>query len=287
MVNVLLKLREAQKSFSPSERGVAGYILNNPDKAANQSIHDLADASYSSPSTVIRVCKRIGCSGYRELRKELVYEMGALRHASKARLSPKGKGMSTEAVAQQVTQQNILSLNDSLHLLDWDAIAACITLLHGCHHILLFGIGSSLCVARDAYLKFTRINRACLISDDWHVQLLHARNATRKDVAIVISYSGETEEVIACMETLKKSAVPIIAVTRCASSRASRLATYNLYVPSAEPLLRSAAMTSRISQLNIIDILFTLFVNYEPDAYVQQITKTHMSKQEQVNDLYD
>ncbi len=54
---------------------------------------------------------------------------------------------------------------------------------------------------------------------------------------------------------------PIIAITRCISSPVSELADYKLYTTANESTFRSGAMSSRISQLNIIDILYTAFAN--------------------------
>ena len=43
-------------------------------------------------------------------------------------------------------------------------------------------------------------------------------------------------------------------------------------------LFRSAAMSSRISQLNIIDILYTAYANRQYEYSLKQLRKTHIKK---------
>lgn len=122
------------------------------------------------------------------------------------------------------------------------------------------------------------MNTPCVINEDWHSQLLQARNATKNDVAIVFSYSGNTVEVVECMKTLKSNATPIIAITRRVNTPVSKLADQKLYIAANESIFRSGAMSSRISQLNVIDILYSALNNTQYDQSRVQISKTHIHK---------
>ena len=116
-------------------------------------------------------------------------------------------------------------------------------------------------MANDAYLKFLRIDKPCSCCEDIHSQYVIARNSKPNDVAIVISYSGRTEEIVRCAEYLKAQGTPIIAITRFELSPISRMAACCLNVMASEELYRSGAMSSRIAQLNMIDILYTACIN--------------------------
>ena len=56
MQNVLLRLREVQPSLSSTERQIAQFILDNPDETTTLTIRELARRSFSSPSSVVRIC---------------------------------------------------------------------------------------------------------------------------------------------------------------------------------------------------------------------------------------
>lgn len=78
MQNVLLRLREVQPSLSSTERQIAQFILENPDETTTLTIRDLARRSFSSPSSVVRICRVIGFQGYKELRHALTLELATL-----------------------------------------------------------------------------------------------------------------------------------------------------------------------------------------------------------------
>ena len=57
-----------------------------------------------------------------------------------------------------------------------------------------------------------------------------------------------------------------------------KYADYALPVGSTEMILRSGAMSSRISQLNIIDILYTAYINRNYDACVKKFADNYIEK---------
>ena len=261
MKSALLKLRETQNSMSATERAVSDYLLTHQGEAMGLSIHQLAEKTFASPSTIIRMCQRIGFAGYKEFRQAVTCEV-AVRRFSQAGQSPREISPSDtmEDIVEKVTHKNILSLEDSKNLLDAETLNACVELLQNARTVLLFGQGASLYAARDAYLKFLRLNKPCVINDDWPSQLLQAKNSSPQDVAIVVSFSGETAEVIQSMRALRENGTPIIAITRCAPSPVAELAHYRLYTTDDAATLHDGTMSSRISQLNVFDVLYTAFV---------------------------
>ena len=121
------------------------------------------------------VYQRIGFAGYKEFRQAVTCEV-AVRRFSHAGQSPQEifPSDSMEDIVEKVTQKNILSLEDSKNLLDAETLNACVERLTSARTVLLFGLGASLYAARDAYLKFLRLGKPCVINDDWSSQLLQA-----------------------------------------------------------------------------------------------------------------
>ena len=77
MKNVLILLQEYSAGASPAEQGVIRFILNAPETAANSNIRRLSELSYTSQSTIVRLCAKIGFSGYKEFRQVLYVELEA------------------------------------------------------------------------------------------------------------------------------------------------------------------------------------------------------------------
>ncbi len=278
MSNALLRLRERSKSFSSTEREVAGKILANPQMVVDMSIHELAKHTFSSASTIVRLCAHTGYSGYKEFRKALTYELAQKEQSRRDEQKEIERTDSIEDIIDKITYLNISSLEETKELLDVQVLRKCVDLIRDARVIYLFGLGASLCAAKDAYLKFLRLNKLCIINEDWHSQLLMARNAGPEDLALVISYSGATVEIIECMKALKENKTPIIAITRCVQSPVSELADQKLYTAANESLFRSGAISSRMSQLNIVDILYTALANEAYEQSLEQLSKTHIHK---------
>ncbi len=278
MSSALLRLRECSQRFSSTERGVAERILSDPQLVVDLSIHELAQKTFSSPSTIVRMCSHTGFSGYKEFRRAVTYELARREQTRQNEQKDIQRSDSLEQIIDKITYANILSLEETRDLMDVSILRAGAEVLRRARVIYLFGLGASLCAAKDAYLKFLRLNKLCVINEDWHSQLVQSCNATDQDAALVFSYSGVTTEVIECMRNLKKNGTPIIAITRCVSSPVSDLADYRLYTAANESLFRSGAMSSRMSQLNVVDILFTILANEDYERSLNQLSRTHIEK---------
>lgn len=278
MKSALLMLRETVGILSNTEQEVASYLLAHPQEIVDLSIHELAKRTFSSSSTIVRLCHRLGFEGFKEFRKMVTYELAMRERNQKAGSKELDRSDSLDEIVEKITYKNIMSLEDTKNLMDMQVLQECLRLIQNARYIYLFGVGASLCAAKDAYLKFLRLNKPCVINEDWHSQLLQAYNATSQDLGLVISYSGNTVEVIECMKALKENGTPIIAITRCVNTPVSELADQKLYTTANESTFRSGAMSSRISQLNIIDILYTALANSRYDQSLQQLARTHIHK---------
>ncbi len=280
MKNVLIRMNQYRAQASGAERGVLDWVLENPEAASQCSIHRLAEQSYTSPSTVVRICRKLGFEGYRDLQKSLLCEL-AIHQENKA--DPSGQLEYTDQltdIIDKVTYRNIASLENSRMLIEPEVIRRSVDLICASSTVLLFGMGASFLVAQDAYQKFIRVGKRCALSEDIHCQYVHARNAGPSDVAIIISYTGYTEEILRCARDLRRQGTPIVAITRFEPSPLSQMSDCNLYVVAMEETFRSGAMSSRIAQLNMIDILFTAYFNRSYDLSIRHFEKTQISKQD-------
>ena len=48
-------------------------------------VHELAERTFSSASTIIRMCRRIGFDGYKDFRRAVTYEAALRRHNEEER----------------------------------------------------------------------------------------------------------------------------------------------------------------------------------------------------------
>lgn len=65
---MLIHKLKKQEDFSSSEKEVANYILEHPKEIINMSIREIAKKTYSSPTTILRLCRKVGMKGFQEFR---------------------------------------------------------------------------------------------------------------------------------------------------------------------------------------------------------------------------
>lgn len=268
---LFVHMRERKRDASPAMRSIIELVERDPQAVSTKSIHELAESTNTSASTVVRFCRQLGCSGYREFQRELVYEIASTGEEDGVALDDITADDVSSSVVRKVIASNIRSLEATERLLDVSTLDACAEMLKAARVINLFGVGASLLVARDLELKLIRADRECHVYDDWHNQMLIAKNMHEDDLAIVFSYSGMTKEMITVARLAHERGAKVIAVTRAIGAGGLyEEADWVLGVAASEPLVRSGAMASRMSQLAVVDALYAVYVtkDYERSAKV-------------------
>ena len=100
------------------------------------------------------------------------------------------------------------------------------------------------------------------------------------DLAVAISYSGLTKEVVTCAKTAKENGATVIVITRNSpGTDLVRYADRTLSVAATELITRSGAMSSRISQLNVVDVLYASYVSDNYEQCMNIFEKNRISKE--------
>ncbi|MGN7457297.1 MurR/RpiR family transcriptional regulator [Paenibacillus pasadenensis] len=255
--NVLIKIRERKDSLTPVERRVAEYILENKEEIPHLSIKNLAMGSRTSDASVLRFCKTMGYNGYRSFIVSISAAMGGKEEPDSGQYTDIQPGDDLQTIISNTARNNIRSIEDTLSLIDRDAVDQAVQVLRTCSRIFLFGIGASGLICLDAEQKFTRINKNCHAYLDGHSQLTAATLVSDKDAAIFISNSGGTEEILDALDIVSKTGARTIAITKYGKSELSERADLLLSISTPEVTIRSGAMGSRIAMLTVVDMLFT------------------------------
>lgn len=280
MANVFIKLNSYIQSATSSEKEIINYILNNYNDVINYDVRTLAEKTFSSASTIIRLCKKLGFSGFAEMKNALIYEV-ALKESNKKQLIKNVEEThNVKDTIEMILQKTQISLTNTSKLQNEEDILAVIDMIEKSENINLFGMGSSLLAARDMKQKFLRVGKILNIDDDWHIQYLFAKNSDSNTLAIVFSYSGNTKEIIDCVKVLKENSAKIVAITGFLNSYVAKNSDIVLQVAPSEVIPRTGAFSSRISQLHIIDVLYNIYINRHYDKYIEKLSDNFIGKED-------
>lgn len=278
-MNLLLQMRNV-KDLSPSERHVVDYIFDNLQDVSNIGIVELAQKTFTSTSTVKRLCAKLGIDSYIDFRLQLSIDLRAYLKESiiKEANIPVKKHDSIEEIIRKVSYFNAKSIIDSKDINDKEEFESVVHLMTKAKRMDFFGVGPSNLVAKDAALKCLRLGIDSSAYDNELEMYIKSKSSKSDSLAFLISYTGETGDIIKVAEELALRKVPTVSLTGLTDNTLSKLCMYNLFVDASEPADRIGAMYSRTSTLNIIDILFTAFINTNYEVYMSKAHQTYMPK---------
>ncbi len=257
--NGILKIENYLNQLNPAERKVADYILAHREKVIHLSITRLAKEAGVSEATIVKLCQRVGFSGYQELKIRLAQSESGEDRSERMHIYGEIKANDDiKTIVKKMFQTYKYTLDNTEKLLEEDKIKNCIDMILNSKRIYFFGYGSSGIVARGAELKFKRINFQAEAITDVHSQKMVSSFVNKDDLIIAISYSGRTREIIEALEVAKGEGTKIISVTSNLGTLITDMADINLltsYGTSNTPL-KGSDLASRLAQQAILDILF-------------------------------
>lgn len=268
----LTMIESMLEQLPASERKIAQYILENPHEAVNQTAGQLGTNTGTSSAAVIRLCKSLGLKGLQELKLRITGDLVKPVEQGYRDIEP---SESMYSIVQKTTNNSVQSLRDTAEILNYDELQRAVEALHQAKNLHFFGIGASNIIAMDAQQKFLRINKHATAFTDTHLVATLIANADPDDVLFAISFSGETQEVVNVLSLAQARGVKTISLTKFGQSTVSSLSDISLHTSfSNEAPFRSAATSSRLAQLHVIDILFLCIATQEYEQTVGYIDNT-------------
>lgn len=252
-MSCIYKIKEGMGSFTDTEEKLAGYILENKQEVVMLNAQDLADKVKTSAAAVVRFSKKIGYKGFTALKVDLAKESNEVTENFNTIIK---ENDSIEMMVKKSEAINMNAMSQTYKLINMDVLKATIDSLGNCKNVYLFGVGASGLVALDFQYKLSRIKRIAMYQQDAHIQVAQAAHIGPDDVAIGLSYSGETKEVNIALRKAKELGAKTIAITKFNNNSLSKIVDYSLHIPSEEEEIRIGAITSRLSSLVITDLLY-------------------------------
>lgn len=270
-MSCIYKIKEGMGSFTETEKKLAEYILENKDDVVTLSAQDLSERVNTSAAAVVRFSKKVGYKGFPELKVELAKDSDNEDEDFNAVIK---ESDNIETMVKKAEAINLKAMSQTYKLINMNDLKEAIDILINCKNIYIFGVGASGVVAQDFQYKLSRIKRVAIYQQDVHTQLTSAVNMDSDDVAIGISYRGETNEVNLALKAAKELGAKTIGITKFNNNTLAKIVDVPLYIPSEEKEFRIGAITSRISELMITDLLYLGIAKKDFNKTEEYILKT-------------
>lgn len=258
-------------TLSPSEKKAAEYLLANPHKTVSMTLVRFAKESGSSQASIIRLCKRIGVSGFSELKSTLAvqlavedqYETGLDNHQKRS------LGSDMIQIINTVFKENIKILKETFALATDEYNRAFEALLRA-KRIGFFAIGDATIPCQFANFKFRRLGYDCYAELDSDLQVICASNFNDGDVAIAVSHTGNTTQVNAAMELAHNNGATTIGITKRERSDMIKVCDIKLFTATPDMTVGQEAVARRIAEQAILEALyFGVLQSREPESLIK------------------
>ena len=249
--------------LTQSEKKIADYLTGNPEDAVKLNINELAYNIGCAPSSITKFVKKIDYHSLSDMRIEMMRSVD--RDSANDFVSISSKSTDLRSFSKHYIRNISSVFDETLEINGYNKFDETARLLAGAETVYLFGVGSSSVVAQDLQQKMIRLNKRCIFCIDGNFGVQNAMLATKKDVAIAFSYSGDTDEVNIAARHIKETGCPLVTMTRCAKTTLSAMGDINLFAPNVEKITRIASLYSRYSFIFMVDIIFLKFAQLTGD----------------------
>lgn len=275
---LIIEKLQNQKCMTVAEAGIVSYLVAHGRDLKRYSTRDLADATYTSAATVVRLCKKLGFSGFNEFKDRFLEEQRFLEQREDAVDAnfPFTKEDNAMRMANRIAQLHAQTIEDTMSLLHYRDLQKATRLLQRCGRVHIFSFGTTLNQAESFREKMLKIGRRVSISNNLNYQLYEARCLTPNDLAITISYSGETAKILTVAQACRERHVPILALTSYGDNSLTSYADCKLSLSSKERLFENTAdFSTHVSVNLLLDILYSsVFLLDYDNNYQRKLTTT-------------
>ncbi len=271
----ILKLKQFYPQFSGNYKAIADHILENPETFIQGKIKDISRSCNCDDAQVVRFCKKLGYSGFSELKSSFAADFIPLKLNINVREAASGGNFAQ--VKHDFLDNNLRVMNDTVALFDEAGFGRAVEWIRGAKRISLCGAGSSGMVAGDLQIKLLRLGYNAFHLADPEMNRMFGGLLEPEDLLIAFSFSGENELVKACAAEAKRRGVKVIGITNFPHSSIGGLCDLNLLTASDENTFRLGAMSSRIAQLLVVDFLALQLALCDLPRAEENVIRTHQS----------
>ena len=255
-MNSTIELIESRlPEMSKGHKAIAGYILENYDKAAYMTASKLGEETGVSESTVVRFTMELGFEGYPYFQSALKEELKS-KLTSVQRLNYTERFEDDAAAVRDIMHGDMENLKDTIANLDDVAMSNAAKTILKARKIYIMGLRSS-----SPLSSFMHFYMTLLFDDVIHIHSNSTNEVfeqimpiTSDDVMIGISFPRYSQRTINSMEYAKKKGAKTIVITDKDNTAMTEYADIKLFAKSS----MASFVDSLAAPLSLINALLVM-----------------------------
>lgn len=270
---MLIRERLETTKFSNSEKTIVDFILEQKEKIKPMTTKEIANATFTSPSTLIRIAKKMRFEGWSELKEAFLKEEEYLSsHFCDIDANlPFTAEDPCYTIASKLLTLKKEALDDTFQLINHVDLHYAIRMLDQASLISVFGVSNNGLIVQEFKHNMRRIGKLVEVVNLQGELLYNAHTMPASACALIVSYSGETPIYRKILAVLKENGIPSIALTNIGDSTVSKQADIVLRLSSREKLYSKIGTFCTDASIEyLLDVLFAGVFALHYDEYLRE-----------------
>ncbi|AUB31865.1 MurR/RpiR family transcriptional regulator [Spiroplasma floricola] len=197
-----------ENKLNSTESSILKLINTNPDFFCSHSIQEVSKESNVSPSTMTRVCKKLGFKSFKSTQM-FVYEKSRMQ-SGYYKLE---ENNTIDEIIHNVRGAAIYTINETLNSINIEEIEEISKKIYSSQRIIIFGLEQQQISASSFVLNLSRINIIAQNVSNIHNYVQRTIFFDENDFAIFITRTGWTKEIIESIKWTYNKNIPILVLT--------------------------------------------------------------------------
>lgn len=263
-ISVRDQIFSTYNSLYDAEKKVADYLISHSAEAIEMSVSELASHCEASQATIVRFCKKIGCTGFHQLKIKMA---GEQRQQETKTVSNEINLDHMEQSIQNILSSKVEEVQATFHNYNPEELKEIIDLILNANIIEFGAMGNTIPIALDGTYKFNQLGLHAVSSTIWETQEALARTLREGDVLFAISASGASRRLMNMVKIAKENKVKTIAITNQSKSPLAEECDYLILTATREHIFYDQVSFTRMAAMAVIDTLFLFLFSTKQDSF--------------------
>lgn len=258
-----------REDFTEIEVSIAEYILAYPEVVLTSTTRDLAKSTYTSPTTIVRFCQKLGLTGFPQFKIRLSAEMNAKKSGiDHLDITPITGSDSVYQILQKVRELEESAIVETQAALDYKMVTKVVDLLDKAEQIDFYGSGVNLHLAHEASYLFMRLGKKVSVSESSSIHMAQTYFSNEKHVAIILSHSGETAKHIEAVKILQKRRTKTVCLCGYMNSKLAKLCDICIYIKPGKRFIDMGPLIFSTSTRYVLHTFFAVLFSWKYEKHM-------------------
>lgn len=277
-MDILQKIRDLYPTFTKKQRGIADFLLNNPEDVCYITLAQLSQQTSSSELTLLRFCQKIGCSSFLDLKNEFrEYTQHMIKLLSAPAYFPpeniSSADSTKEALLTDICRQEAAAIADYSSSFNPDAIIAAAAEIKKSKRIFIFAHDISKIPGEflEARLRLLYFSAALIDLADLAETQNRLQHLREGDLVIFFSFPKYYYPMGSIAKKAADTGIPVLTITDSISSPAAKFCTHLLLCHTSTKMFYNS-LTLPMTVLNLLTS--SLVIDMVPAAERKDFKRT-------------